>query len=486
VTAARTARLDALLSPTTIAVVGASPDLHIFRGRTLRVMLGHPFAGRIYPVSRSHTEIQGLPAYPSLAAIPEPVDLAILIIPAELIPDELERCGRAGVKAAMILASGFGETRSAAGHALQARIVEIAERHGLIVCGPNAEGYANTAAALCATFSPAVEHLGMPLVPPWRTRGHVAVIAQSGGMGFGLFDRGRPRELPFSYVITTGNEASLEAFEIVEHLLDDGRSDVFLMYLESIKDVPRFERVAARALAAGKPIIVTKVGTSDAGVRASLAHTGAVAGDHAAHHAMFRRHGVIEAGDLDEMLDLAVAFSLCRERLPAGPRVGIGSASGGGGAWLADACVAAGLTIPLLDAPTRALLDQLIPAYGCSQNPVDATAQAIVQSGYTELARVIAGSDSVDAVIMIVSGRLTASFEKERDKLAALAEASAKPILLWSYTLPSADATRILSQAGYPLFTGMQSLARTVAAMVQYRRARERARQEPCESRRRA
>lgn len=467
-----TARLDALLSPSTIALVGASPDAHIFRGRTLKVMLGHPYAGRIYPVSRSHAEIQGRRAYPSVAAIPEPVDLAILIIPAEAVPEELERCGAAGVKAAMILASGFAEARGAAGKDLQARVVAIAERYGLVVCGPNAEGYANTAAALCPTFSPAVDNLTVPLVPPWRTRGHIAVVAQSGGMGFSMFDRGRAKELPFSYVITTGNEACLETFEIVDHLLDEGRTDVFLLYLETIRDMRSFERAATRALAAGKPIIAVKIGGSEAGRRASLAHTGAVTGDHAAYRALFRRHGIVEAADLEEMVDLAAVFSLYRDRLPAGGRVGIGSASGGGGGWLADACVAAGLTVPLLDAPTRALLDERIPIYGSSQNPVDATAQAIVQAGYGELARLIIGSPEVDAVIMIVSARLAASFEKDKDKLAAIA-AGPKPIVMWSYTLPSADTTRILSQAGYPLFTSMQSCARALAAMVEYRAVRE-------------
>jgi len=469
-------RLGALLSPRTVAVIGASPDLRIFRGRTLHVMLGHPYAGRIYPVSRSHAEIQGLRAYPSVADIPEPVDLAVLIIPAEFVADELERCGAAGVRAAMILSSGFAETGTPAGEQLQARVVAIAARHGMIVCGPNAEGYANTAAALCPTFSPAVHQLTVPLVPPWRTRGHVAVVAQSGGMGFAMFDRGRARELPFSYIITTGNEACLEAFEIVDHLLDEGRTDVFLLYVETIRDVPRFERVAARALAAGKPLIAVKIGKTAAGVRAARAHTGAVTGDPAACQALFRRHAVLEVDDLDEMVDLAAAFSLHGDRLPAGTRVGIGSASGGGGGWLADACGAAGLTVPILDAATRAELDRIIPSYGSSQNPVDATAQAIVQAGYAELARRIAASDAIDAVIMIVSARLAASFEREQHQLAEVARGSARPILLWSYTLPSADTVRIVSQAGYPLFTSMQSCARAVAAMAHYRAARERLR----------
>ena len=410
--------------------------------------------------------------YPSVAAIPEPVDLAILIIPAEHVPDELERCGAAGVKAVMILASGFAEARGPAGAELQARVVAIARRHGLLVCGPNAEGYANTAAALCPTFSPAVDNLAVPLTPPWRTAGHVAVVAQSGGMGFSLFDRGRPRELPFSYVVTTGNEACLETFEIVDHLLDEGRSDVFLLYLESIKDPRTFERVAARALAQGKPIIAAKIGRSEAGARAALSHTASISGDHAACQAMFRRHGIIEAADLDEMVDLAGAFSLLGERLPAGHRVGIGSASGGGGAWLADACVAAGLTVPILDPATRAGLDELIPPYGSSQNPVDATAQVILQSGYGELIRRIAASGEVDAVAAIVSTRSGASFAKEADKLAAIAPGCPKPIVLLSYTVPSPDTVRILSQAGYPLFTSLTGCARALAVMAAYRAVR--------------
>jgi acyl-CoA synthetase (NDP forming) len=295
------------------------------------------------------------------------------------------------------------------------------------------------------------------------------VVAQSGGMAFSLFDRGRPRELPFSYVITTGNEACLDCFEIVDHLLDEDRSDVFLLYLETIRDPRSFERAASRALAAGKPIIVAKIGRSAAGRRASLSHTAADTGDPAAYQALFRRHGIIEAGDLDEMVDLAAAFSLYRDRLPTGTRVGIGTASGGGGGWLADVCGDAGLDVPILDAATRAQLDRIIPPYGSSQNPVDATAQAIVQAGYAELARILTTSSAIDVVIMIVSARLATTFEKERERLAELARTSPTPIVLWSYTLPGAETVRILSQCGLPLFTSMQSCARTVAALAHYR-----------------
>lgn len=467
------ADLSALLSPRSVAIVGASPDESILRGRTLRVMRGHPYAGRLYPISRSHAQVQGLRAYPSVADLPEPVDLAVLIIPARAVADELERCGQAGVKAALILASGFAEERGADGRHLQEEIRSVAARHEMIVCGPNTEGFANTAASLCPTFSPAVNDLPHGLVPAWRKDGYVAVIAQSGGMGFGFFDRGRAKELAFSYIVTTGNEACLEGFDVIEHLLTEGRTDVFLMFLENIKNAVTFQRVAASALRAGKPIIAAKIGASEAGRRAAVSHTAALAGEHAVYRAMFRRYGIIEGTDSEAMVDIANAFAVYRDRLPRGRRVGIGTASGGGGGWLADACVAAGLEVPTLDEATRAQLDRHLPAYGTSQNPVDGTAQAIREIGYSELARLIASSERIDAVIMVVTARNTEIFERERQNLFRVARETKKPILMWSYTNPGAAAVKLLSEAGYPLFTNMHTCARAIAAMAQYRERRE-------------
>jgi acyl-CoA synthetase (NDP forming) len=465
--------LAPLLEPRSIAIVGASPDPHILRGRTLKVMLRHPYRGRVYPISRSHAEVQGLKAYASVADVPERVDLAVLIIPAEFVPDELERCGKAGVRAALILTSGFAE-EGEGGRDLQQRIRDTARRHSLIVCGPNTEGFANTALALCPTFSPAVDELAVPLVPPWRTRGHVAVLAQSGGMGFAFFDRGRPKEIPFSYIVTTGNEACLESFDVVEHLLANETTSVFLMFVENLKSARTFRRVAARALELGKPIIVAKIGASDAGQRAAISHTAALAGSDVIYRAMFHHYGIIEGTDSEAMVDIANAFSLCADRLPAGRRVGIGTASGGGGGWLADACVAAGLEVPELDVATRAKLDAHLPAYGTSQNPVDGTAQAIREIGYSELARLIAESERVDAVIMVITARSVETLARERENLFRVAREVGKPILMWSYTLPCAAALQLLSEAGYPLFTHMHNCARALRAMADYRASRER------------
>jgi acetate---CoA ligase (ADP-forming) len=466
--------LGALLSPQSIAVVGASPDTSIIRGRILKVMLHHGYPGRLYPVSRSHAQVQGLKAYPSVTDLPERVELAVLTIPAATVPDELERCGQAGVKAALIVASGFAEDKADAGAAMQKRIGEIARRYDMAVCGPNSEGFSSMQARLCPTFSPAIETLDLPLIPERSGGGRVAVVSQSGGIGFSFFDRGRPREIPFSHVVTTGNEAVLECFDVVDYLLDAGSADIFVLFLETIRNPDTFRRAAAKALQAGKPIIVAKIGRSDAGRRAAASHTAALAGEHEVYGAMFRRYAVIEGAEIEEMVDIAACFSAYRERLPAGKRVGIVTASGGAGGWIADACVAAGLEVPELDAETRSRIDVHIPSYGTSQNPVDCTAQAVRQLGYSKLASLVGSSARVDSVIVVVSARSAEVYERERASLVWVGRETQKPIVLWSYTLPGAAPARILSEAGFPLIASMHNCARAVAAMAEYRALRER------------
>jgi acyl-CoA synthetase (NDP forming) len=464
-----------LLWPRSVAVIGASSDTDRLRGRIVRVLRSHPFRGPIYPVCRSETEVQGLKAFRSVAELPEAIDLAVLIIPAEFVPRELERCGAAGVPAALILSSGFAEEAGATGHALQSEIRAIALRYDMAVSGPNGEGFANTAAALCPTFSPVMETGGVPSAASSpRTGPEVAVVSQSGGMGFAFLDRGRSRHLPFRYVVTTGNEACLETFDFVDYMLDEGKVDVFLLLIEDVKNLATFERVAAKALRAGKPLIACKLGQSEAGTRAVLSHTGARAGSHDDYRATFSRHGVIEASDLDEMTEIAAAFVAFGQRLPAGKRVGICTSSGGGGAWVADTCVAAGLEVPLLDGATRAVIDQHLPSYGTSQNPVDVTAQALHRMGYARFAQMLAGSPAVDGVIVVVTARSPRMLERDHDALAALARETSKPIFMWSYTQPTDTSVRILNETGYPLFTSARNCARAMRVMAEYRAARER------------
>jgi acetate---CoA ligase (ADP-forming) len=463
-----------LLCPQSVAVVGASSDVQGLRGRILQTILSYPFAGRVYPVSRSATEVQGLKAYRSVDILPEPADLAILIVPAQYVPTELERCGRAGIKAAMILSSGFAEEGNA-GARMQAEISVIARRYDMAVSGPNSEGLANIPAAFCPTFSPVFDKNAGPIKPVRALgAGQVSVISQSGGLGFAVFDRARSRNLVFRHVVSTGNEAALEAFDFVDYMLDEGRTDVFLLLLEDVKAPEKFKRVAEKALRAGKPIVVGKIGRSEAGSRAVASHTAALAGSEASYRAVFNRYGVIEARELDDMIDLAVGFLACGDRMPVGKRIGICTASGGAGVWMADACAAAGLEVPVLDEATRKSIDVHIPSYGTSQNPVDCTAQGVHKLGYATFAHLVAQSPLIDGIVVVVTARRSAFLEIDLPKLENLRKESRKPVFMWTYTLPSERSVKILNAAGYPLFTGAFGCARTIGAMGDYRALRER------------
>jgi acyl-CoA synthetase (NDP forming) len=460
-----------LLWPSSVAIVGASSDTRGLRGRIVQILRSHPYKGAVYPVSRSEAEVQGLKAYRSVAELP-PTDLAALIIPAKFVPQELEACGKAGIKAAIILSSGFAEEKGETGPALQREVQAIAKKYDMAVSGPNGEGFTNTAASLCPTFSPAMDPGDVPLLPAAeRTRGQVAVISQSGGMGYAFFDHGRPKELSFRYIVTTGNEACLAASDFAEFIIDEGKTDAILMLIEDLKDRATFERMAAKALRAGIPLIINRLGASEAGARAILAHT-AARGDDAEYRALFRKYGVIESDDLDEMVDFAAAFILMGKRLPAGYRVAIASSSGGGGAWVADACAISGLDMPVLDDATRARIDVYLPPYGCSQNPVDVTAQAIHERGYAEFARLASESPNVDGVILVVTGRHPRFLLEDREHLIALGRDTMKPVLLWSYTRPAAVCVDLLSEAGLPLFTNVHNCARAMCVMADYRAAR--------------
>ena len=247
-----------------------------------------------------------------------------------------------------------------------------------------------------------------------------------------------------------------------------------MLLLEDIKTAETFKRVAEKALRAGKPIIVNKIGQSDAGVRAAASHTAALAGAYGAYQAMFQRFGIIEGHDIGEMVDIAAGFLAWRTRLPRGHRVGICTASGGGGGWMADACTAAGLEVPELDAETRQRIDVHLPSYGTSQNPVDATAQAAAKIGYAGLAQLVLPSPMIDALVVVMTARSPHNIERQRDALASLAEVAQKPVLLWSYTLPAQRSVALLSEAGLPLYTDIGNCARTLRLMADYRSLRER------------
>ena len=466
--------LDALFRPRSIALVGASPDRTIIRGRIVEAVTRHGFDGPLYAVSRSHDEIAGIPCHPSVEALPAPVDLAIVAIPAEHVAATLRACGQLGVKAAIVISSGFGEERGEAGAARQRVIAAIAREFDMAVLGPNAEGFLNGRMPLAATFSPTVVHVENGLRPEGSRGCGIAVVSQSGGIGFSFFHRGRPKALDFSFVVTTGNEAGLDAMDVAAWLVEDDDTSVVLAFLEGIRVPEKLLRVATRAAELRKPLVFAKVGRSEAAAAAAASHTASLAGKARSFDAVFRRYGILPGEDQDHMVDVAAAFAFFTDRLPKGKRVGILTPSGGAGAWLADVCEQHGLPVPPLDAGTRAAIDRMLPAYGASRNPVDVTAQVIFTVGYAPPLELLASAPGIDAVLVAGSLSHARYIERDFDHLARIGRSVDKPVIFCGYTRADPYAVELLARAGFPCTTSMANAAKAILAMNEHRAFLER------------
>ena len=458
------ADLDSLLSPGAVAVIGASPDTEKIRGRIVASLKAGRFEGPIYPVNPAHTEIQGLAAYPSIAAIGRPVDLAVITIRAERVADALEECADAGVKSAVIFSSGFAESGGASVER-QLRIGEIAAARGILVCGPNSVGFLNEGAGVNASFTPSTNFTKTGDAGAGTGRG-VAVVSQSGGLGFAIYNRGARRNIRFSHVVSTGNEAHLGALDFAEHLLRKDEVGVLVLLLEEMRGAGRFLDVADKAADLGKPLIVVKLGRSDAARRSALSHTGAITGAEFAYDAVFRHAGVIRAEDQDEVLDIAAAFASAP--LPAGRNIGIVTISGGVGVWLADACERHGLAVPELDDDIQNDLRAFIPDYGGVSNPVDITAQALELGGNIAAIERIYDAPEIDSVAVNAFMTEAAMMAAEKGALARIQARQEKPLLYYSHTLPHRDALAHLSETGVPCYTSIQGCARALQALADY------------------
>ncbi len=385
--------LSAVFRPRAIAVVGASDDPVKIGGRPLAFLLRHGYPGRVFPVNPARATVQGLPAFPSVAAIPEPVDLAIVVVPAERVLESLEEAAAKGVRAAIVFSSGFAEVGEA-GRVAQARLRELAERTGLRIIGPNCQGFAHLPSRLVATFA-------SPFLEPGLATGPIAMVSQSGAMAGMIYEMARAAGLGLNYWVSTGNEADVQAAEILAEVVEDEETRVACCYLEDVKDAGRFRRALARAHRRGVPVFVLKSGRSAVGRRAASSHTGALAGEDAVYDAVFADWGAIRCADPAELLALPQAFLRYRA---AGRRVAILSNSGGLGVLSVDLCVDLGLVPAEFSPETTAALRGALPDFAAAANPVDLTAQMLTDPGM--LARVLPALEAdpgVDAIVFQIA-----------------------------------------------------------------------------------
>lgn len=412
---AEAASLDPVLRPRTVAVVGAGRRPGSVGHGIVCSLLRADFAGAVHPVNPHARAVAGVPAHPSLDQVPEPVDLAVVAVPPAEVPSVIAEAARCGVRAAVVVTSGFAEV-GGSGAAAERAIGETARDAGMRVVGPNCLGVYNTDpdVRLQATFSLPVPH-----------RGRIAVGSQSGAVGVVLSERARALGVGISSFVSLGNALDVSANDLLCHWERDPGTAAVALYLESVGDPRKFARIARR-VGRAKPIVVLRAGRSAAGARGARSHTAAAATPEVAVRALLADCGAVQVDTLDELLD--TAGLLAAGPLPAGRRVGLVGNSGGPLILAADACATAGLAIPELPAGARdAVRPHVLPG-GATGNPVDLTSGAGPEA-FEGAVRALAASGAVDAVIAVVTPLDALSGDQAAAALARAAADASTPIV---------------------------------------------------------
>jgi acyl-CoA synthetase (NDP forming) len=369
--AAFTTAMNALFHPKRIAIVGATPRPGFANTIHGRILAGG-YEGEVVGVTPRHQEVLGCACYPTLDAIPGGVDKAIVVVPSGLVMDILGQAERAGTKALNIITSGFGEQNDDAARQRQDEIRAFARRTGIRIVGPNCLGIISTPAKMIAK-SGAYSNV---------KRGPIGIVFQSGLLAYSIVIPQQDRDFGYSYVVTTGNEADLDSTDFIRYMVEDDETRVIGCFIEQFRDPEKLLRVAAAAAERQKPIVVLKVGRSEAGRRAARAHTGSLVGSDAIADAVMRQYGIVRVYSLDEMTETLAAFH--SKRLPKGSGVGTIFVSGGAGGLISDLSQDLGISLPDLSPQTVEKLNGVIPEYGTVGNPLDTTGQAATQPEITE------------------------------------------------------------------------------------------------------
>lgn len=384
--------LDALFRPKSVAIIGASSDPTRIGGRPV-AFSKRAFKGAILPVNPKGGDIQGLPAYASIAHAPGPIDQAIIAVPAKAALAAADECIAKGVKAAVMFSSGFAET-GAEGRALQVELTRRCRAGGMKLLGPNSLGMFDVHAGLYCTFSSYFD-------PLWPRTGPVSIVSQSGAFGTYFLAIAAERGLGFSHFVATGNEADVDVAACVEWLADDPATGVIMIYLEGCNDGARLRAALARAGENRKPVVAMKVGVSEQGVAAIASHTGSLAGSDAVFDAVFAETNTYRARSLDELVDVAYACS--GGVFPKSPRLGVVTLSGGVGIQMADAAVELGLELPRMPDAAQQKVLAMVPFAGPA-NPVDTTAQVVNDwSMFTKILGIVADEGAVDSVVSFLA-----------------------------------------------------------------------------------
>jgi acetyltransferase len=444
--------LDVIFSPKTVAVIGATEQAGSVGRTVLWNLVSNPFGGTVFPVNPKRHSVLGIKAYPTIAQVPEPVDLAVIATPAATVPEVIQECVEVGVKGAIILSAGFKES-GAAGAALEQKILEQARRGKMRIIGPNCLGVMRPRTGLNATFASAMARSG-----------NVGFISQSGALCTSILDWSFRESVGFSAFISIGSMLDVGWGDLIYYLGDDPHTQSIVIYMESVGDARSFLS-AAREVALTKPIIVIKAGRTEAAAKASASHTGALTGSDEVLDAAFRRSGVLRVTKISELFNMAEVLG--KQSRPKGPRLTIITNAGGPGVLATDYLITTGGQLAALSKETITALDRVLPPYWSHANPIDILGDAGPER-YTQALEIAAHDPNTDGLLVILTPQAMTDPTQTAEQLKPYAHVG-KPILAsWMGGAEVMAGESILNRAGIPTYPYPDSAARVFSYMWQY------------------
>jgi acetyltransferase len=397
--------------PRGVAVVGASTSPDKLGYQVLHNIMQYGYEGAIYPINPTAPEILGLKAYASVLDCPDPVDLAVVLVPSKAVPAVMEQCGQRGLKGAVVITAGFREV-GPHGKALEQQVVDILHKYGMRMVGPNVLGIIDTVCKLNASFA-----AGMP------RRGKIAFMSQSGALCTSILDLAMGQGIGFSRFYSIGNKADVNELDLVTAWAEDPETRAIMGYLEGISNGPEFIRVASQ-VTRHKPIIAIKSGTTSAGSQAVSSHTGTLAGSEAAYDAAFKQSGIIRAGSVQDLFDYAQAFA--RQPLLESNAIGVITNAGGPGIMASDAIEHAGLRLAALTQETKQALQARLPAAASVANPVDVLGDALADR-YAMAIETVLADPNVGALLVVLTPQTMTQIPETAEALGRLSKQYGKP-----------------------------------------------------------
>ncbi|HTL71309.1 MAG TPA: GNAT family N-acetyltransferase [Candidatus Eisenbacteria bacterium] len=447
--------LDAIFRPRSVAIVGATEKHGSVGLALLQNMSRGPFKGEVYPVNPKYAELMGLKAYPSIAACPAPVDLAVIATPAPTVAGLMEECGLAGVRGAVVISAGFKEL-GPEGERYEKETIRIARKYGIRVIGPNCLGVMNTRGGLNVTFASKMAR-----------KGNVGFISQSGALCTAVLDWSLTEDVGFSSFISAGSMADVGWGDLIDYLGDDPDTESILIYMESIGDARSFLS-SAREVALTKPIIVLKAGRTEEAAKAAVSHTGSIAGSDAVLDAAFRRCGIVRVNEIRDLFSLAEILS--KQPRPKGPHLAILTNAGGPGVLATDALVESGGALAKLSEDTYRRINSILPAHWSRNNPVDVLGDADA-SRYAKTLDVLLADEGVDGALVILTPQAMTEPTKTAEVLREYAQKSRKPVLAsWMGAGDVEEGRRLLTKSRIPNFPFPDEAARLFQSTWRYSR----------------